>query len=307
MAKEKVCTWDSLITKYIIEKTKRGYEPNCTSEEIVNFLDFINSFVAVNCPDINYNEVLENYLNGPGSKRKDWSIRNEIFVDIPIVEKLDSGLIVPTYNLRYTTPKYDDSDYEKKDYDEKFNEYLNKYMKKNCLKRTPITNETLDDETVQFGENVAATLLIQIWNSRINHYQEDEKWPIQCKDIKENLLDRDLSSIIGLSPMREELINFYFTISDRIMNEAQGNYNFRITNFEDEILAKSNFDLIMDGYINFSYYRTVNKNQSGIIIDRCKNEFQTVTDWYEGNIKNDTLDNPKVLKLVRDLKNVKQK
>lgn len=301
---KKVWTYDSLITKYIIEKIRRGYDISCTSEEITDFLDFISYFVTVKSLDISYNDALKNYINGLGSKKKEWSIGKEDFVYTPVVEQLKSGLIVPTYNLISDLPKYRDFDSEKKVYDENFSSYLTKYMEKNCSKRKIITGESLDNDTVQFSENVAASLLMQIWNKRIDYYHENGNWPIQCKDIKENLLDRDLSSIIALPPMREELIDFYFTISERIMNEAQNNFDFRMTNFEDEVLAKSNFDLVMEGYP--SYYRTVNRNQSGIIIDRRQNEFQTVIDTYKGNIKRDKLDNPKVLTLVRDLKGVRK-
>ena len=63
---EKVWTWNDLITKYIVEKTRRGYDASCTPEEIYDFLDFISYFVTVNRPDANYKEVLKNYLNGLG-------------------------------------------------------------------------------------------------------------------------------------------------------------------------------------------------------------------------------------------------
>lgn len=305
MAKEKVWTWDSLITKYIIEKTRRGYDIGSAPEEIADFLDFITYFVTISSSENNYSDVLKNYLSGHGSKKKEWSIKKEEFVYTPIVKQTESGLIVPTYQLNDPLPKYSFAEEkEAKAYDECFNSYLMKYIEKNCSKRKFITNESLNDDNVQFGENVAASLLMQIWNNRISYYCENGNWPIQCKDIKKNLLDRDLSSIIGLPPIREELIDFYFTISERIMNEAQNNLDFRMTNFEDEVLAKSNFDLVMEGYP--SYYRTVNRNQSGIIIDRSQNEFQMVIDWYNGNIKKETIDTSKVLNLVRDLKGVRK-
>lgn len=301
---EKVWTWDSLITKYMVEKTRRGYDASCTPEEISDFLDFISYFVTVTHSDVNYKDALKNYLNGLESKSKEWNIRKEDFEYFPIVEQLNSGLIVPTYKLISALPEYGDFDFEKKAYDEKFISYLTKYMEKNCSKRKIITCESLDNDTVQFGEKVAASLLMQIWNDRKNRYQRDGMWPNQCNDIKKHLLDRDLSSIIELPAMREELIDFYFTVSERIMHVAQDNSDFKMTNFEEEVLAKSNFDLVMGG---FPYYRTVNRRQEGIIIDRSKNELQTVTDYYDGNVKKDNLDNPKVLTLVRDLNHLKEK
>ena len=91
---EKVWTWDSLITKYIVEKTRRGYEASCTPEEISDFLDIISYFVTVSHSDVNYKDALKNYLNGLESKSKEWNIRKEDFQYFPIVEQLDSGLIV---------------------------------------------------------------------------------------------------------------------------------------------------------------------------------------------------------------------
>lgn len=300
---EKVWTWNDLITKYIVEKTRRGYDASCTPEEIYDFLDFISYFVTVNRPDANYKEVLKNYLNGLGSKSKEWNMRQKDFECFQVIEQLDSGLIVPTYKLISDVPKYGFFDTEEKAYYEKFSSYLTKYMGKNCSKRRIITSESLDNNTIQFGENVAATLLMHIWSDIKSCYQSDGRWPNQCNDIKKYLLDSDLSSIIELPPIREELINFYFTVSERIMHLAQNDLNFRMTNFEEEVLAKSNFDLIMD---DFSYYRTVDKSQEGIVIDRSKNEFQTVGNIYKGIVKKENLNNPKVLTLVRDLKQIRK-
>lgn len=301
---EKARTWDSIITEYVVEKVRRGYEASCTFEEITDFLDFISFFVTISSSDNNYNDILKKYLSGLGSKNKEWSIRKEAFVYTPIVEQLESGLIVPTYSLISSPQEYGDFDYEKKSYDENFNGYLTKYMEKNCSKRKIITSESLDVDAVQFGERVAASLLLQIWNNKISYYREYGMWPRQCNDIKKNLLDRDLSSIIELPAMRKKLIEFYFTVSKRISNLAQNSSDFRMTNFEEEVLAKSNFDLVME---EFPYYRTVSRHQEGIIIDRSQNELQTVSDLYEGNIKKDKLDDSKVLTLVKDLKDIRHK
>lgn len=302
---EKVWTWDGLITEYIIQKTRRGYDTNCTFEEIVDFLDFITYFVTVSNPDTKYDVALNNYLSGLGSKSKRWSISKEEFVYVAEVEQLESGLIVPTYNLISTPPEYRGFDDAKKAYDENFNSYLTKYMEKNCSKRKIATEELLDDNDVQFGERAAASLLMKVWNRWKNHYQENGEWPIQCNDIKKHLLDRDLSSIIELPAMRAKLIDFYFNVSKRIMQLSRNSCNFRMTNFEDEVLAKSNFDLVMSGFTDYPYYETTNKRREGIIIDRSKNELQNCYDYYEGIIKKDKLDNPEVLTIVKELKRTK--
>ncbi len=296
--------WSSLITKYIAEKTRQGYEASCTPDEIIDFLDFISYFVTVNNPNVNYEEVLNNYLNGSESKSREWNMRMEEFQYFSTVEQLESGLIVPTYKLTSDVPKYGFFDAEEKAYYEKFNSYLTQYMEKHCSKREITTSESLDNDTIQFGERAAATLLMHIWNDKKSRYQSSGNWPCQCNDIKKYLLDMDLASIIELPPIRDELIEFYFTVSERIMELAQNDFNFRMTNFEEEVLAKSNFNLVMEG---FPYYWTVNKGQEGIVIERSKNEFQTVGNIYKGIVKKDKLDNPKVLTLIRDLKQIRKK
>lgn len=304
---DKVWTLDGLITKYITEKTRRGYDASCTSEEIADFLDFISYYVIVNSSHTNYKEALRYYLNSYESKSKKWSTIKEDFVYTPIVKQLESGLVVPTYDLIYELPEYGAFNSEEEAYDDAVNFYLSMYMEYNCPRRKIITEVDLDDETVQFGENAAAALVLQIWNNRKNRYQKDGSWPTQCNDIKKYLLDRDLSSIIELPAMRDELIDFYLTVSKRIMYLSQDDSDFRMSNFEEEILAKSNFDLVMDGYLNSSFYRTVNRNGEGIVLDRKQGEIQTVMDWYTGNIKKNTLNDSKVLTLVKDLKDIKEK
>lgn len=299
MEKIEVQRWNGLIHRYILEKVKRGYEISCTPEEIKDFLNFISYFVNFSKSSKDYDYILNNYLNGFGSLAKDWSIREEKFIYKPMVKQTESGLIVPTYNLFYNPHEYE------KTYTDELNEYYTKYMEENCSKREIPATATLDESTKKFGENVAALLLMKIWNNKKDRYQKEGKWPVQCNDIKKYLLDIDLAEIIGLPSVREALIDFYFTISKRIMLVSQNDDEFRMTDFGSCVLAKSNFDLITHGYADYPYHRI--GVEDGILIERENNELQTIVDFYNGNRKIDKLNDSKVLTLVRNLNEIKSK
>lgn len=300
MEKIEAYRWDFLIHRYIIEKIRRGYEVNCTPEEIKDFLSFISYYVNVNDKFKDYNDILNNYLNGDLSLAKDveWSIAEQKFIFIPRVKQVDSGLIIPTYNLTYNPCEYE------KTFTDELNKYFTKYIEKNCSKREIPTTIALDEDTIGFGEKAAASLLMKIWNNMKCHYQEEAKWPIQCNDIEKYLLDDDLSKIIGLSAVREDLIEFYFTALRRIMYLSQNDNVFKMSNLKSQVLAKANFDLITQGYSKLPYHRI--GIEDGILIDRADNNFQTIIDFYSGKRKIEKLDDSKVLTLVKKLNDAKK-
>lgn len=299
---EKVWNWDDLITKYITEKTRNGYQLGTSIDEMVDFLDYITYFVTVSNTAVSYKDVVEEYINGNGSKRKEWSVKDEEFKFLPVAKKLDSGLIVPTYNLVEQTPRYGIFDTEEKSYDDKFKEYLRQYMKKYCKKRETELYGYYDPETISFCERASAAIMKQIWERKKSVYQEKGQWPIQCNDITKYLLECDLADTMGLPAMRKELRGLYDTVIDRLLSLSQEDKDFRMTNFEDEVLAKSNFDLAIGSFLSLApYYKTVDKHHEGVILDRKEDELQTVIDWYEGNVKKESLSDEKVLKLVEYL------
>ncbi len=298
MDKIEMQRWNNLIHRYIIEKIRKGYEISCTPVEITGFLNFISYFVDFSKSSKDYDDILNNYLNGFGSVTKDWSIREERFTYKPLVKQTESGLIVPTYDLAYNPQE------NEKTHMDKLNEYYTKYMEKNCSKREIPTTDILDESTIEFGTNAAAALLMRIWNNKKGCYQKKGMWPIQCNDIKKYLLDIDLAEIIGLPSVRGDLLDFYFNISKRIMSVSQNDDEFRMTDFGYGVLAKSNFDLITQGYTDYPYHQK--GVEASILIDREKNELQTIVNFYNGNRKIVKLNDPKVLTLVRDLNNIKR-
>lgn len=299
---EKVWNWNDLITKYIAEKTRNGYQLGTSIDEMIDFLDYITYFVTVSDTAVNYKDVVEEYINGNGSKRKEWSIRDEEFKFLPVAKKLDSGLIVPTYDLVEQTPRYGIFDTEEKSYDDKFREYLDQYMKKYCKKREVSLSGHYDPETISFCERSAAAIMMQVWVQRKKAYQDEGKWPVQCNDIIKYLLDCDLAELIELPAMQEELGSLYDKVIDRLLFLSQVDPDFRMTNFRDEVLAHANFDLVMDGYLELSpLFQTADKEQKGIILDRKENELQTVYDWYAGSVKKEKLNDEEIYRILQKI------
>lgn len=307
MGKEKIWKYDDLITEYIVEKIRRGYETSCTVEEITDFLDFVSYFITFNDLNFTYNEVIENYIQGKGSKKYIWNIRRKQHDELPIVKQTTNGLIVPTYNLEYSSIRCDaNSPLVAKRYevDKELASCLNLFMERNCIKRNIDTSLSTDETTRQFCYNASAALILKIWNTKMKKYVDDGKWPSQCVDIKEFIIDTDLASIIKLPSMREDLINFYFIVSERMMHIAENDFDFRITNFEKEVLAKANFDFIMDG---FDYIHTADSNSEAISIDREQNAIHNIIDRYNGIVTTTKLNDPKILKLVKTINGLKKK
>lgn len=287
MSKEKACNCNNIITEYIVEKVRNGYELSCTSEELMEVLEMATSFVDVNTK--NFCDAVERYIEGNASKRKVWSVRQGDFVYNPIVKRTESGLIIPTYDL--SRPSQSVMDYA-------LSQYLTEFMKRNCEKRKVDETISIDYQTTQFSQSAAAALVCDIWSKKIGRLIENGRWPIQCTDIKEFLIDQDLASIIKESPMREDLLNFYFDVANRIALLSVKDYNFRMTNYDNEVLAKANFDFVIDGY---SYYRTVDGRSEAVVVDHWDYVIENIIDRYDGNTKRTKLEDPKVLKLVKDL------
>lgn len=293
MEKQKI-NYGDIINKYIMTKVKMGYEPFCTNEEIEQFLNFARNFVTIEPDNVSANEILEHYLNGPRSKNKVWSIKKADFEFIPTVIKTDSGLIVPTYELNYSSnfDVYKD-----------LNNCIETFLKKNGKVRTIEQEAIADEDTINFSSNTAATILLDVWNDKIRRLINNDKWPYQCQDIKKYLIEMDLAPIIGLDAMQEKLLTFYYTIQNRIMNIAKNDPSFTMTNLERKLLAKANFDAVMQGY---SYFRSISDSMiefyEYFVINRGTNEIKYVIDHYEGNIKTKKLDSPEVVELAKVLK-----
>ena len=289
---EKIYSYSQLITTYITEKTRNGYEISTSIDEMVDFLEYITKHIKIEKSARNYYEILEEYINGYDSKIKSWSICDEAFKAIPKVEKNEEGLLIPTYDLEYENA-----------FLEEITQYILMYLEHNSRKRQIDESIELTQDSIDFGYKSSATLIQIYWNKIINTYIKQGKWPNQCTDIKEFLLDRDLASFIKLEPLRDKLLHAYSIIAKRISYLSQNDAEYRMSNFENLVLAKANFDIIMD---NFQLYQTAflenGIQHNGIIeIEKRLNRLKITKDYYNGLKKGFSLENPQILKLIKDI------
>lgn len=301
MSSEKMWDYNNIITKYIVEKTRNGYETSTTEDEMIDFLRYITKHINIKDSTKNYEEVLEEYKNRDGNKTKVFGFKKGLeveFKSVPIVEKKGSGLLVPTYDLM--------AHMYKKMYEPE--QYIKMYLKKTAKKREIDSSLKLTEDSIEFGEKAAAALLLNYWKRQIRFYIDYHIWPEQCTDIKEFLLDTDLASIIKLKPRREELVNFYIEIANRISYISQNDPLFQMSNFKNDVLAKSNFDLIMNGY---QYYSESYASQSKLVgtivrIEKEASRLRIIKELFYGDIIDTSLDDPQILKLVKDIKDIKK-
>lgn len=297
MANEKIWSLEELLKEYIVEKVRRGYETRYTVKELVDYLDYISYYVKTTLEQssLRYNEEVQRYLDKECEKL------------VPVIESRLTGVYRPTYQLHYE-PKNKDlgkvpvvidfSDYE-------FDAGLTFYLGRNGVKRTISTFSDVDGLTYKFAERTAASMIEHIWGSKIQKEIENRRWPSQCTNISRFIIETDLANIIGLPSMREELFDFFFTVRERLGNLAYGESDFRISNEEKELLAKSNFDLVMEG---FPYFKSTGVGSVSIDLSRLLNLILYTVQNADGSVSCDelvNLNNPKILNLAYDIKMAK--
>lgn len=293
MENEMKWTYDELITLYIAEKVRRGYEVSSTFEELANFLDFVTYIVDVENFNTSYDEIIKNYIHGRGSKKEVWNAKYERYDVLPIVKQLDATLIEPTYDLSYPLKMSNSNSLEVEKY-EQIKYCLDLFLKRRCDRREIPKVKHTNLAARYFCYDAAAALTLKIWTDIVDYYISIGKWPLQCDDLVEYVINLDLASIIKLPSMRQEMGNFYRIINRRMLPLVQNDENFRMTNLQDEVLAKSNFDLIMEG---LDYIPTVDRDGAEVRIDRIPNEMCEIFDRGEGIRTVTKLNDPKVKRL----------
>jgi len=310
MRKDVLKKQEDFITRYIVEKVKQGYKIESTRLEIINLLkvaskwndgnvgtfDFLHEKNAI----FNFDSFLDDYFKGNQSKEKVINKETKKYEYVEGIKQTQEGLIVPTYELKNHSHVYEKN----------FNKartmrmFFAFYMSRCCEKRQINTEISIDDDTKAFATTATAALAIEVWENRIKKYIGTNHWPSQCTGVNEFVLDTDLASIINLPPMREELINFYNMVSSNIMAVSLGDDNFKMTNYEDEVLSKSNFDLVTKGLRLRDYvFSAKEKTQESIEIVREDNQFKKILDreLYPEYILYTDLDSPKVLSLIQKI------
>ena len=239
-------TVDDLIIEYMAEKLKQGYEPSVSLVEINDFINFFNNQKIADELTYDKNNLFINFL-----KRKEevWSIDTNDGEKIysPHLVMDENGLIVPNndfsdcdlrvINLHLTN-------YFERKY---VNEIITKYLL-NLPKRNINTQIKLSKEIVEISQYVTALIVNVIWNDYVNNYIKLGKWPNQCKDINEFLLEMDLAEIIKMPSIREKLLNFYAVVSKRIACLIQKDLKIELSSESNKLLAYSNYLVAMNGF-----------------------------------------------------------
>lgn len=259
MLKKTIWTYDDLITNYIVEKLRTGYDPISTRDELIDFLSYIDSFVNAKSSLMSYSYILDQYIYGEGSKRKIWNESKQALEYVPMVEQQKPDFISPTYHLTY-----EESEYAK---DKELETYFQMYIFRHCNPRKIDFSTSIDKDTEQFGQAATAAMILQNWNR------------------------------LQLSAIGGDLLSFYSNTSKRMMHLAQDDSDFQMTTRENEILANENYNLIMR---KSAYDQGLRKTQQSLFVDRKKGIVQTSPNSQEEGELITNLDNPKVLKLVKD-------
>ena len=296
-------TVDDLIVKYMIEKVRLGYKPSYTVEEFMLFLNYFRKHKEVYDVINDGDRLFDRFFDRMG---KHWSTHvsssgvydERVFV--PHIERCDNGLLVATNRLS----NYDNSilniyfmvKWEQKEIDKIICEFL-----KTLPKRKIDMSTSLEPDKIEIGQNVAALFVESIWREYIKINVSASKWPCQCNDIYDYLLENDFSTMLKLPPMREEMLSFYSDVSKKIGVLLQNDSKLRFNNCGNPFLPYANYRLIMDGYFK--------------LIDNCRNcSFDVIVEdnvfienadcsykYSQSTIVQ--LDNPRTKRLVRELNN----
>jgi len=315
-------TVDDLIVEYMICKIQKGCEPSFLTSEFIGFLYFFESKMEV------HDTLHENYeLFVRFFERKalsDWAIIKDWRNGEKEVKPHMDMIYSEEYNEYFIKANYKLSGYDKSVINTYFMDNgMGQYNKGKVLEIRKIINEYLInepkrkiDETVQveesdllIGKYIAAGIIKNIWDSYIKNHIENYRWPRQCKDINKYLFEIDLADIINLKSIKNQLFEMYSVFSKRIAILYSQDKNLKISSYSNIYLARSNYELLIQGYeevMNIAFGR----DKKSLEIDlssltfKESHEMDGVYDWYDDpDIKTTVTSvvNEDVKKLVRIL------
>ncbi|MEG2283363.1 MAG: hypothetical protein RSB99_01905 [Bacilli bacterium] len=243
-------TIDDLIVEYIIFKVQNGYEPKFLASEFMKFLYFFESRMQVQHVSYEKEKLFQGFFERKA--KFDWVTKKHLDID----KKDDDYIIRANYNL---------SDYDKSIINTYFmdngmskfadfigtaakirniiGEYLSSQPKRKIDKTIKI-----DEKDLLISEYLSAEIIGQIWHSYIDKQVECRMWPKQCDDISKYLLQVDLADIIGVPSIKNELLELYSVLSERIAILYHQDKNLKVSSCHGSYLAKANYELLIPGY-----------------------------------------------------------
>lgn len=322
-------TVDDLIVEYMMYKVKKGYEPKFLTSEFISFLYFFESKMQVQ-DSLYENEKLfrrffERKAESDWSTTKNWNTGEKDInphMEMEYSEKDNDYIIKANYKLS----DYDKSiintyfmDNGRSRFDDfkgtasKIRDIIGEYLS-DQPKRIIDESTEIDEKDLAIGKYISAEIIAQIWQSYIGKQIEYQMWPKQCKDINKYLFEIDLSKIIGVSSIKNELIELYNAISQRIAILYHQDRNLKVTSCHGSYLARANYELLIQGYekIIGSAFGPYQKSMDFDLSSLTFTESHEIDGVYfeddDPDVKTTTtaIENDKVKKLVRNIEKLKQ-
>lgn len=308
-------TVDDLIVEYMICKIEKGYEPQFTTAEFINFLYFFESKLKVQ--DVLYEN--EKLFNRFFERKYDWdwsktinynTMKKEINPHMEMVysEEEQDYIIKPNYKLSCFDRSIINTYFMNKNDVKKVRDIIGEWLS-NYPKREIDESIQINDNELMMGKYVAAEIISNIWDSYINKEIKRNTWPKQCKDINKYLFELDLAEIIGVKSIKNKLVELYKVLSKRIAILYHQDKNLKISSYTNVYLSRANFELLIKGYediINMAfreYKKSLNIDISNLMFKES-HEVDGIYDWDDdAEVKTTTtkIGNDNVKKLVRSL------
>lgn len=239
---------DDLIVEYMIMKIKMGYYPWYMIDEFMDFVLYFEGYKKIDDVLYDGDRLFNRFFE---RKIGDWSF-NDIslfFSEKKYVPHMfrDGSRIVATNKLG----RYDDSllniyfmsDSEQNNIRNIIVRYLNRFKKRDlCF------DFDVSDRCIELGEYISARFICSLWREYVYKYIDLKRWPIQCRNINEYLLDIDLASIINLPSIRDDVISFYRDVSKKISFMIEEDNCLEIMSSDNVYLPYANYEYIFNGY-----------------------------------------------------------
>lgn len=220
-----------------MKKTKQGYIPEVTEEEFMDFLKYFTQKKEVQDILWDYNQLINRLIER--KNKEDWQNK-------PHLEFTQNGILKPNYSFSY----YDESISNNYFMDFKEKKEICAFIKYYLLsqpKRVLNSENILENNMLEDCKRSSALLVESLWQSKIRTLIKNGKWPSQCTDIYQYLLEDDLAERIELSPLKQKMLHIYDTISKRTSILFNNDPNLKVGNMEQVYLTQANYDLVTKG------------------------------------------------------------
>lgn len=246
---ERNLTVDDLIVEYMIAKVTKGYEPQFSASEFIDFLKFFETKMPVKDSLYDGKNLFERFFSR--KEISDWSIRphmdveynpkdNEYLIKANYYLSAFDPSVLNTYYMDNGMSSYDD--YKGKAYEIRrvIKDYLSTFPKREINESTII-----EEQNLLVGKHIAVLIVSNIWLNYIDKLIKSCQWPSQCRDINKYLFEIDLGEIIGTESIKNDLIELYGVLSKRIAILYQQDKNLKIVSKPNRYLAYANYELLI--------------------------------------------------------------